>query len=165
MNKNGDVWISAVIYIGLGIVLLSIILAAGLPVIDRMRDTYTAKQTKEIMLTVDQNIRSVYNQGPGAQTQVKLRINKGEFIIDQDNEIISWSTRTKAILSEPNIVVNEGNLQIETSDSPQKGEYILTLSLSYSEADLTYDGGILKGTNILVITNKGNGEIKLTKIT
>ena len=59
MNKNGDVWISAVIYIGLGIVLLSIILAAGLPVIDRMRDTYTAKQTKEIMLTVDQNINII----------------------------------------------------------------------------------------------------------
>lgn len=166
MNKNGDVWISAVIYIGLGIILLSIILAAGLPAIDRMRDTYTAKQTKEIMLTVDTNIRSVYNQGPGAQTQVKLRINKGEFSIDPTENKIIWSTRTKAILSEVDAPVSEGNLLILTENSPQKGEYILTLTLDYSETDvnLIYEEGILKGTNTMIITNKGENDIQLTKI-
>jgi hypothetical protein len=165
MKKRGDIWISAVIYIGLGIALLALILAAGLPVIDRMKDTYTAKQTKEIMLVVDQNIRSVYNQGPGAQTQVKLKISKGDFIIDDVSETISWHVRTKAILSEPNEAVQEGNLQILTNSSAQKGEYDLYLILNYpSEINLSYDGNDLKGTNILAITNKGQGEIKLTKL-
>ncbi len=165
MKKRGDIWISAVIYVGLGIALLALILAAGIPVIDRMKDTYTAKQTKEIMLTVDQNIRSVYNQGPGAQTQVKLKIGKGDFIIDEVSETISWHVRTKAILSEPNAVVKEGNLLIETNSSAQKGDYDLYLTLTYPpEIDLNYTNGELKGTNILAITNRGGGMIKLTKI-
>ena len=165
-NKKGDIWISAIIYIALGIVILSIVLAAGIPVINKMKDSYTAKQTKEIMLTLDQNIRSVNNHGPGAQTQLKLKINKGDLEINPTTNIISWGTRTKAVLSEPDVPINEGNLQILTNTSIQKGEYDLYLSLEYDSTliNLTYTGETLKGTNILSITNIGGGQIQITKI-
>jgi hypothetical protein len=164
MKKKGDIWISAVIYIALGIVILTIVLAAGLPIISKMKDSYVAKQTKEIMFILDKNIRSVYNQGPGAQTRLKLKIGRGELEIDQENERISWHTRTKAVLSEPDVTIQEGNLKILTESSAQKGEYNLYLTLEYSELNITYDGPNLKGTNLLSITNIGNGEIKLTKL-
>lgn len=164
MRKRGDIWISAVIYIALGIVILTIVLAAGLPMISKMKDTYTAKQTKEIMLTFDSNIRSVYNQGPGAQTQVKLKIGRGELEINENTNSIIWSTRTKAILSEPDITIQEGDLKILTANSAQQGEYDLYLTLEYSQINLTYSGENVKGTNILSVTNMGGGNVKITKL-
>ncbi|MBS3172364.1 hypothetical protein J4438_02180, partial [Candidatus Woesearchaeota archaeon] len=64
MKKKGDVWVSAILYTALGVVLLTIILAAGLPAIQKMKDSYTSKQTKELMLVLDKNIKTVYHEGP-----------------------------------------------------------------------------------------------------
>ena len=44
--KNGQTWISAVLYIALGTILLTIILAAGLPVINNLRDKNVVIQTQ-----------------------------------------------------------------------------------------------------------------------
>ena len=165
MDKKGDIWISAVIYIALGIVILTLVLSVGLPLISKMKDTYTAKQTKEIMLTFDNNIRSVYNQGPGAQTQLKLKIGKGDLQINENSDSITWDTRTKAILSEPGVPVAEGNLIILTGISAQAEEYDLRLTLEYyPQINLTYSGTTLKGTNLLSITNIGGGEVRITKL-
>jgi type II secretory pathway pseudopilin PulG len=161
MDKKGDIWISAVIYIALGVIILSLVLAVGIPTIQKMKDNAVAKQTKELMLTIDNNIRTVYNEGPGSQRQVKVKIGSGTFDIDQVNEIITWQTRTKAILSEPDVDITEGNLIIRTQTSVQKGEYDLILTLEYPEIDITYDGiGSIKGTSLLSIINNGpNNEV------
>jgi len=168
MTKKGDIWISAVLYIALGIILLSIVLAIGIPTIQKMQDNNLAKQTKEIMLTMDSNIRSVYNQGPGAQTQLKIKIGKGDLNIvvsETDPDTIKWTTRTKAILSEPDIEVSEGNLKILTANSVQEGEYDLSLTLEYSQLDLQFDGiNPIRGTHLLSISNQGEGVIKITQL-
>ena len=36
IRKRGDIWISAVLYMALGIIVIALILAASLPVIDRL---------------------------------------------------------------------------------------------------------------------------------
>jgi hypothetical protein len=162
-NKSGDIWISAVLYIAMGIIILSIVLAVGIPTIQKMREDHLAKQTKEIMFIMDSNVRSVFNQGPGAQTQLKIKIGKGDLNISSDK--MTWKTRTKALLSEPGISVNEGNLQILTEDSPQKGEYDLSLSLVYTQITLNYTGiNPIKGTHLLSISNTGGGEVKITQL-
>ena len=38
MNKKGDIWVSAILYFGLGIIVIAILLAAGLPVINKLKD-------------------------------------------------------------------------------------------------------------------------------
>ena len=166
MDKKGDIWISAVIYIALGVIILSLVLAVGIPTIQKMKDNAVAKQTKELMLTIDNNIRTVYNEGPGSQRQVKIKIGSGTFDIDQAAETIIWQTRTKAVLSEPDVVISEGNLKIETRKSVQKGEYDLFLILNYSllDLDLAYDGiGSIKGTSLLSIINNGPSIANPTK--
>ena len=72
MNKKGDVWISAILYFGIGIVVITIILAAGLPVINRLRDKNVIIQTKQVMHTIDDNIREVIREGPGSQRVVTI---------------------------------------------------------------------------------------------
>jgi type II secretory pathway pseudopilin PulG len=157
INKKGDIWVSAVIYIALGIIILSIVLAVGIPTIQKMKDNHVAKQTKEIMFKIDENIRSVYNQGPGAQTQLKIKVGKGDLTIEQNK--IEWIMRTKALLSEPGATVTEGPMTIITTQSAQEGEYDISLMLDYSdqELELAFDEtqNPLRGTKLLTILNEG----------
>ncbi|MFH1376972.1 MAG: hypothetical protein ABIH25_05040 [Candidatus Woesearchaeota archaeon] len=164
MNKRGDIWISAVLYMALGIVVLTIVLAAGLPVVNKMKDRQTLTQTKNVMNTLDQNIRTVYNEGPSSKRTVEVKIGRGEFKIIADTEEIQWSMDTKALLSTPCELgevctpINEGNLQILTQAKTVKGEYTVTITLDYSEnIDLNYTSSqsIISGTNKISILNTG----------
>jgi len=160
INKKGDIWVSAVIYIALGIIILSIVLAVGIPAIQKMKDNYVAKQTKEIMFKIDENIRSVYNQGPGAQTQIKVKVGKGELTIESNK--IEWQLRTKALLSEPGVTITEGPMQIMTTQSAQEGEYETNLLLDYSDSgiDLLFEETLpIQGTKLFSISNQGLNDL------
>ena len=77
MQKKGDVWISAILYFGIGIVIITILLTAGLPVINKLRDKNIIIQTKQVMHTMDDNIREVIKEGTGSQRVVTVNIKKG----------------------------------------------------------------------------------------
>ncbi len=151
MNTKGDVWVSAILYFGLGIILLTIILSAGTPVINRLRDKNIVIQTKEVMHVLDGNIREVAREGPGSQRPVTVDIRKGEFKVDEATDRVEWTYRTKALLSEPCSplanapdttprngvpdvceanVVQEGTLNILTTGA--KGDYTVRAWLDYS---------------------------------
>jgi type II secretory pathway pseudopilin PulG len=165
MKKRGDIWISAVLYMALGIVVLTIVLAAGLPVIQKMKDRQTLTQTKNLMNTLDQTIRTVYNEGPSSKRTVELKIGRGRFqIFDKDNQnnpnTIHWELETKALLSEPDTPITEGTLTILTTSTSVKGKYIINLDLNYNEfLDIIYDGqqNVISGKTKLQILNKGPG--------
>jgi len=57
--KKGQIWISAVLYIALGVVAISIVLSAGVPLINKIKDKNTIVQTKDILFAVDNIIRKV----------------------------------------------------------------------------------------------------------
>ena len=86
MKKKGNIWISAVLYFALGMILLSIILTSGMPVIERLRDKNIALQTKEVFQVMDQKILETAKGGPGNQKVLDLNIKKGTFIIDTENQ-------------------------------------------------------------------------------
>ena len=81
-SKKADVWVSAVLYFGLGIIVISLLLAAGLPAINKLRDKNVIIQTKEVFQVLDKNIRDVVRGGPGSQRVVSVDIKKGDFKID-----------------------------------------------------------------------------------
>lgn len=158
MKKKGDVWVSAILYTALGVVLLTIVLAAGLPAIQKMKDSYTSKQTKELMLTLDKNIKTVYHEGPGSQRVVTINIGRGDFIIDQDSELINFNFESSALISEIDAPVQEGSLTILTEETGVNGKYSVSLTLDYdqSEVELEYDGSdMISGKINLLIYNKG----------
>ena len=174
MYKKGAIWISVVLYMGLGIIVLSMVLAVGLPTVQKMKDKYILTQTKDLMLALDGNIRTVYQEGPGSQRVIKLKIGKGEFKIDQDNEVISWILETSAVYTQPEIQIIEGSLQILTEETNVKGNYEISFTLDYDSAalalDLTYQTQqSIFGTSTLSILNKGindqgKTEISVTKL-
>ena len=158
MSKKADIWISAVLYMGLGVILLSIILAVGIPVINRIRDKNTAIDTENLMLSLDDKIRAVYSEGPGSRRPFKFEIRKGTFTINDIDETIDWSFETSALLSEPGVDVQKGSLVLTTQDTGSKNLYISSFKIDYKNIlNLTVEStsNEFTGSNNLLITNIG----------
>ncbi len=140
MKKKGDIWISAVLYIALGIIAITVILAAGLPLIQKMKDRNTVAQTKELMLILDETIRKVASEGPGSQRQLSpFVVKQGELFIDeldaagQGSNIIKWVSETGAVVMEPGIDKKEGNLIVRLEETHVEDVYEIQLKLDYNE--------------------------------
>ena len=87
---KGQVWISAVLYIAIGIVAISLILSAGLPLIYKMRDRNTVMQTKDLLHTFDSSIRQVASEGLGSQRVLDPVIIKGgKLSVEKDSIFIA----------------------------------------------------------------------------
>jgi len=138
---KGQLWISAVLYIALGVVIITLILAAGLPLIDKMRDRNTIVQTKTLMLQIDDNIRTVAHEGPGSKRFLSpVDIGEGELVVNDEAEQISWSIITNNKMMEPGIEFQEGFLNYTLEETPVEKEYKITLKLDYLDiADIKLD--------------------------
>lgn len=141
------------------------VLAAGLPAVQKLKDRYTLVQTKDLMLTLDENIRTVFHEGPGSQRVVKLKIDRGVLEINtfdsnniQESNNILWTFSTPVLISEPDKSIEEGNLQILTSTTAIENSYDVELKLYYEDTiALVYDdGSTASGTINLVILNEGS---------
>ncbi len=164
-NKKGDIWVSAVLYFGLGIIVISILLAAGLPVINKLRDKNILIQTKEAFNVLDENMLTVINGGPDSQRPITLEIKRGEINIDDVNDKIIWVFKdSKVFASDPTVTMPinlEGtrNIRVKTTPSTTKGRYNIEYILDYSAiADiisLTTEVKTLRGTTKRLIRNEG----------
>ena len=162
MKKGQTIWVSAALYFGLGIIVLTIILAAGMPAIKKLQDKNIILQTKEIMFTIDNNIREVARGGTGTQRLVRTEIKKGDFKIINEDDLIVWKYKTKSLLSEPNISLQEGTLNLITKESNVVGEYDITLWLNYTNIlNLTFTNpsGTLQVGSDLIIKNNGTSNL------
>jgi len=140
INKKSQIWVSAVLFIALGIIAISIILAAAIPLVEKIKDKNTIIQTKGILMTMDDSIRTVANEGPGSQRQLTpLAIDKGELIIDGIHNIITWKMKTDALLMEPNITIPEGNINQKLDYTFVEDEYQMILWLTYTNINITLD--------------------------
>ena len=133
-KTKGEIWISAILYTALGIIIITIILGAGLPLINKIRDRNLVTQTKDLMHTLDNNIRKVANEGPGSKRFISpLVIDGGELIIDDVNDRLIWSLQTKNKLAEPNIIFDEGSLNLFLNETNVEDEYLVNLELNYEK--------------------------------
>lgn len=189
LNKRGDVWVSAVLYFGLGVVVLALILGAGLPVINRLKDKNIATQTKDVFSTLDSNIREVTRGGPGTQRIFDLTLAKGQLIVydertaedvtgDRNKDTIKqvlngvdrfkvnnrlvWAYDVKAALSEPGLLVEEGSTKILTTGG--KGSYKVRFWLDYEPniyLKLESGANTISGGSKISIKNLGSQCINL----
>ena len=161
MLKKGDIWISAVLYIGIGIVAITMILGAALPMIENLKDKNTIEDTKNLIYVLDKNIRAVASEGPGSQRELNpFIVNKGNFYIDfNDTDSINWSITTKAFYIENDATIQEGSIDISSMATNIKGENIVTLGTHYDKLNLSLQGDLQNpflGTYTLVVKNTGS---------
>lgn len=170
MARKGQIWISAVLYMALGVIVLTIILAAGVPMIQKMKDKNVLAQTKTLFYTIDENVKAVTNEGPGSRRYLSpFEIKAGDFYVDSDADQIRWQLRTKAKMMEPSYYLNgqstgvpefrEGAIYMYMNETNIVDEYILNLKLDYSEvADLQLESmfeGPYSGTYSVSIRHTG----------
>ncbi len=160
MEKRGDIWISAVLYIALGIILITIILSAGIPLMDKLKDRNTVVQTKNMLNAVDQAIRAVVNEGPGSKRYLSpINIDRGDFIIDEEEDAINWSLKTTNKMMEEGTVFEEGSLNLYLEPSVVRGEYLVVVGLKYADfADLNLVsdyGNPFRGSYSMTVNHTG----------
>ena len=180
MNKKGVIWISAVIYIALGIVAITLILAAGLPLINSLKDKNTYSQTKDILIHIDQNIEEINTEGPGSRRFIDTIVIKGgklDMIIEEQEKLktIRWTMTTPAVIVELSdkkscsqdltdegcIAFKEGPLTIYQEETIVNEEYLIVIELHYDKIKVEFDAMSTQGpTDIqgqlsLLMENKG----------
>ena len=159
-KKSGQVWISAVLFITLGIVVISLILAAAIPLVNKIKDKNTVIQTKEILLNLDDTVRTVINEGPGSQRQLSpLIIDEGKLIISNGPYKILWEMETEALLMEQDIEVVEGNIHQVLNSTFVEEVNLMKLWVESSNIEIILDSqysGPLKGKYTVIIKHTGN---------
>ena len=179
LDKKGDVWISVVMYTAIGVMALTLILSAGLPLIQKMRDKNTVAQTKNLMTIVDENIRAVVGEGPGSRRFLSpFEIKAGDFYVDEDGERVYWVLKTTAKMVEPRWdsngnptldanndgepdipEVRVGSIRIYSNESIIVDEYLFVMGLDYSSySDIKLESEFanpFKGLYSMTIENTG----------
>ncbi len=158
--KQGDIWVSAVLYIGIGIVAITFILGAAIPLIEGLKDKNTVTETKNLMYVLDKNIREVANEGPGSQRELSpFRITKGNFYIDdEDSDDLNWSLKTKAFIVENDATVKEGFIEISSQATNIDDENMASLGVHYDKIDITLESDLKNpflGTYSILVKNTG----------
>ena len=145
-TRKAQVWVETVIYTLIGLAIIGLLLAYAKPKIDSMKDKYIIDQTIDLMNKIDLKITETKLGAEGNKRIIpELKISKGKLSIygaySQDgagtNDGIVWSLDSKYKYSEVGAEIPVGNLKVKTEGS---GPWTVTLNLTYSDADLTYNG-------------------------
>ena len=156
---------------------MTLIVTAGVPLINDMRDRNTFVQSKDVMHSIDEAINTVVSDGPGSRRALNpVIIKKGELTIltkEKGNNLF-WQMQTKAniqeisptndITDEDAVVVNEKNLDIiEYNDPLLVDYYIVKINSDYSNRHINLMGegetSKLTGKFGLIISNEGIGQL------
>mgnify|MGYP006277896489 FL=1 len=113
-KKNGQVWVSAILYLLISLVVVFLVLQSGLPLLKNMNDRSYFEKTKSNFVEIDKVIQQVVSEGEGSQRTIPLEIRKGK--IDLEDNFLHWGFETEAEILGHKATVTEGNL-VTTADN------------------------------------------------
>lgn len=123
-HRKSQIWIEAVLYILMTAIIMVVVLEAGIPILDKMKDKSIFIQTRDNFVSLSQHIEEVSNAGPGSQRLVPIEIKKGYLKVD--NEKVKWYMDTKAEIIAPMSKISLGNVKIASDsdvDAYTSGDY------------------------------------------
>jgi hypothetical protein len=137
-QKKGDIWISAILYVVIIVVAIALILNAGTPIINQMKDKITFTKARDTMLNLDKHIEDIASEGQGSQRIVPIEIEKGKLKV-KNNEII-WEIETDSKIISSRTKVDMGNMYIVSNANVQaktySDSYILQTELGATDSTL-----------------------------
>jgi type II secretory pathway pseudopilin PulG len=126
-TKKGAIWVSAVIYVLIGIIVLTVVIEAGLPLIGGLQDRSEVNTARNTFSAIDGQIKEVANEGQGSQRIISLEIPEGT-VTTEDNKL-RWKIETNSKVIEPRTRVELGNLivssDVDVSASNHPGHHVL----------------------------------------
>ena len=135
-SKKAQVWVETVIYTLIGLAVIGILLAIAKPKIDEMKDRAIVDQSIAIMDLVNEKIHAV-RAAPGNRRVVDLKVGRGKFVVDNDNDAIYWVLDAVEVeYSEVGVWVPvSGHMQVMTEEA---NPYTIRLNMTYA-VDLRFD--------------------------
>lgn len=125
-GKKGAIWISAVIYVMIAVVVMVIVLEAGLPLIKGLSERSAFTKIRETLSGLDSQIRQIASEGQGSQRVVPIEVFDGEFKVEDQK--VRWKLETENKIVEPNSRVALGNLVIASNvdvDAREVGSFFV----------------------------------------
>lgn len=140
MNKKAQIWIETVIYILLGLVLISLVLAFVTPRINEQKDRTIVEQTIISLNNLDEIVNGVINNGRDNRRIAEFSIKAGELNFNSGNdEIVFILNQLEKPYSQPGVKIPLGRIVVETIEGRKTSSVSLTLPYT-NFADLTFAG-------------------------
>jgi hypothetical protein len=139
MKKGGQVWIETVIYTLIALVMITAVLAFAKPKLEEMQDQALIEQSIGILQDIDTLVLSVVQGGQGNKRTLDIGIKKGNLEIKANEDTIMFTLEGRKQYSEPGLLIEDGNLFIQTTEKGKRNE--VSIWRNYSGIyDLTYYG-------------------------
>jgi len=136
-EKRGIVWISAVLYMLIGLAVMAALLMVVRPRIEQMRDSITIDQTITTFNRLDETI-SKTREAPGTRLEFILQLSKGAVEINSSGNSIIWSMDSSIAKSESNKPINIGSIKVLTVPI-SADKWRVSLEMDYT-FNMTYNG-------------------------
>ena len=119
--KRGEIWVSAVIYVLVGVIVLTIVIQAGVPLIKRLQERSDVNRARNTFTALDQQIQEIAKEGQGSQRVVPLEVSQGTVRVEDSK--LRWKIETTSKIIEPKTRVELGNLVIASDVDVSSVEY------------------------------------------
>lgn len=121
VKKSAQVWVSAILYIMVIMIALTLILSVGIPIINEMKDKIAYSRAKDMMLNLDQHIVDIASEGEGSQRIIPVEISAGKLKVE-DNQIV-WEFDTASDIVTTRTKIDVGNLAITSNANVEATAY------------------------------------------
>ena len=138
-TRKSQVWIETVIYTLIALTIIGIVLGIIKPVLEEQKDKVAIRQSIDALNEIDSKISNI-KYVPGNSRSLELKITRGNLIIDgEEDKIKIIIDDSNYAPSQPGLIVNEGNIEENTTSKGKK--YRVTMTLDYSDKlNITYKG-------------------------
>jgi hypothetical protein len=113
MNRKSQVWVSAILYVLVVVLAMTLILEATVPLINNMKDKTVFSKQKELFLSLNDYFREISQEGSGSQRTIPVYIDKG--IMTTEGGKLKWEMETKSKIIEPRTKIELGNLVVASN--------------------------------------------------
>jgi hypothetical protein len=148
MNKKSQIWISAILYVMVAVVIMVLVLEAGLPMIKSLQERNAFARIKDTVTSLDQHIEDIASEGRGSQRVIPVEVIDGELRFEEND--LRWKLETESKVVEPRTRVEQGNIviasDVDVSATQTAGFHIL--QNAYILANFTRYGSETNWTDI-----------------
>lgn len=138
MEKKAQVWVETVIYTLIGLAIIGILLAVSKPKIDSTKDELLIDQSVNSLNVIHGKVYEAQQKGVGNRRTVDLKVSKGEFVVDGNNNSLYWIIDSAYEYSDPDEIVPLGDIKIKTTEKGDRWEIKLFIEYDF---DLKFDEG------------------------
>lgn len=146
--KGVSVIIASAIVIVLSITAAFLALQYGTPAIDRSKEIMLMQEGKETLVSIDNAVRSVAEEGEGSTRNIAIVISGGNYLIDEDNDQMVFQMDTFSQIVAPGISKIEEGVNI----TGEAGKIYLYLPFDFN---ITGSGEFSTGSYSMIIRNEG----------